>query len=50
MVDWYAGAACKVHTDIRSHNGGVLTMGKVEIQNISTNQNINTKIIQKQNC
>ena len=40
---WYAYAAFEVHSDMKSHVGGVLTMGKGEIQTISMNQKLNTK-------
>ena len=28
MVEWYADAAFVLHTDMKSHTGGVLTMGE----------------------
>ena len=43
MEDWYVDADFAVHLDIKIHNGGVLTMGKVVIQNNLMKQNLNTK-------
>ena len=43
VADWYSNADFAVHADIKSHTGGVLTMGKGETQTIPTKQNINTK-------
>ena len=44
MAGWYADANFSVHADMKSHTGGVLTMGEGAIQTISTNQNLNKKI------
>ena len=43
MAYWYADAAFVVHADMESHTGGVLTIGRGEIQTISIKQNLNTK-------
>ena len=40
---WYYGAYFSAHEDMKFHKGGVLTIGKGEIQTISMNHNINTK-------
>ena len=47
MADYDADFA--VHVDMKSHTGGVLTMGKGEIQTISMKQMINKKVIRKKN-
>ena len=47
MAYWYANADFAVHVDIKSHMEGVLTMVKGEIQTISMNQKLNTKISTK---
>ena len=44
MSDWYAEAAFAVHANMKNHMGGVLTMVKAEMQTISMNKKINTKI------
>ena len=31
-ADWYADAYFAVHADIKSHTGGVVTMGKLSIK------------------
>ena len=49
MVDYYSDVIFAVHADRKSHTGGVLTIGKGEIQTISLNQKINKKVIRKQN-
>ena len=43
IAKWYADAAFAVHPDMRSHTGGVMTLGKGAVQTISTKQKINTK-------
>ena len=43
MTDWYTDANFVVHSDMKFHTGGVLTMNKGAIQIISMKQNINTK-------
>ena len=49
MAEWYDDAAFAVHIYMKSHTGGVLTMGKGEIQTISMKQMINKKVIRKKN-
>ena len=43
MAEWYDDDYFEVQADIKSHTGGVLTMGKIEIQKKLMKQNINTK-------
>ena len=40
---WWADAAFAVHPDMKSHTGGVMTLGKGMIQSISRKQKLNTK-------
>ena len=40
---WYANIAFAVHFDMKSHTGGVLTMGKGAIQTMSSKQKLTTK-------
>jgi hypothetical protein len=43
IVKWWADASFAVHPDMRSHTGGVMTLGKGAIYGTSTRQKINTK-------
>ena len=43
MAELYTDAAFVVHTDMKSHMGGVLDIGKGETQMIPMNLKINTK-------
>ena len=43
VVQWYVDASFAVHKDMRSHTGGLMTMGCSAIIAMSTKQNINTK-------
>ena len=43
IVRWYADAAFAFHPDMRSHSGGVMTMGLGGITSISSKQKLNTK-------
>ncbi len=42
-VIWFADAAFAVHQDMKSHTGGIMTMGKGAIVSHSTKQKLNTK-------
>ena len=42
-VHWYVDASFAVHRDMRSHTGGVMTLGKGAVITVSTKQKINTK-------
>ena len=43
IVQWWADAAFAVHKDMKSHTGGVMTLGKGAVQSISQKQKLNTK-------
>ena len=43
IVQWWADAAFGVHIDMKSHTGGVMSMGKGAVQSISQKQKLNTK-------
>ena len=43
IVRWYVDASFAVHKDMRSHTGGLMTMGKGGAICMSTKQKINTK-------
>ena len=43
VVQWWADAAFAVHKDMKSHTGGVMTLGKGAVQSISQKQKLNTK-------
>ena len=40
---WWADAAFAVHQDMKSHTGGIMTLGKGAIQSMSKKQKLNTK-------
>lgn len=40
---WWADASYAVHTDAKSHTGGVMTLGKGVVQAMSKKQKLNTK-------
>ena len=40
---WWADAAFAVHQDMKSHTGGIMTLGKGAIQSMSRKQKLNTK-------
>jgi hypothetical protein len=42
-VKWYVDASFAVHKDMRSHTGGLMTMGQGAIVSMSTKQKLNTK-------
>jgi len=42
IVRWWADAAFAVHSDMKSHTGGAMTLGKGMIQCISQKQKLNT--------
>ena len=43
IIKWWVDASFAVHPDMRSHTGGVMTLGKGAIYGTSTRQKINTK-------
>jgi hypothetical protein len=43
VVKWYVDASFGVHTDFKSHTGGVMTFGEGAIQSISRKQKLNTR-------
>jgi hypothetical protein len=43
IAKWWVDASYAVHPDMKSHTGGVFTLGKGGIYNTSTRQKINTK-------
>jgi hypothetical protein len=43
VVKWWADASFAVHPDMKSHTGGLMTLGKGAIYGTSTRQKINTK-------
>ena len=43
IVKWWADASFAVHPDMKSHTGGIMTLGKGAIYGTSTRQKINTK-------
>jgi Reverse transcriptase (RNA-dependent DNA polymerase) len=43
IVKWWVDASFAVHQNMRSHTGGVLSLGKGAIYSISTRQKLNTK-------
>jgi hypothetical protein len=42
-LKWYADAAFAVHFDLKSHTGGMFTLGKGAASHISSKQKINTR-------
>jgi hypothetical protein len=40
---WHVDATFAVHCDFKSHTGGIMTLGAVAIQKVSTKQKVNTK-------
>ena len=42
-VSWHVDASFAVHKDMRSHTGGLMTLGKGAVISVSTKQKINTK-------
>ena len=42
-VSWYVDASFAVHGDMKSHTGGVMTLGQGAVISVSTKQKINTK-------
>ena len=49
IIKWWVDAPFAVHPDIKSHTGGVMTLGKGAIYDTSTHQKINTKAQLRQN-
>ena len=43
IVKWWVDASFAVHQDMRSHTGGVMSLGKGAIYSVSTRQKLNTK-------
>jgi hypothetical protein len=43
IIKWYVDAAFGVHTDFKSHTGGIMTFGEGAIQSISRKQKLNTR-------
>jgi hypothetical protein len=43
VVKWWADASFAVHTDMRSHTGGTMSLGKGSVYSASTRQKLNTK-------
>jgi hypothetical protein len=43
VIKWWADASYAVHPDMRSHNGGVLSLGKGAVHATSCRQKLNTK-------
>jgi Reverse transcriptase (RNA-dependent DNA polymerase) len=43
IVSWWADASFAVHTDMKSHTGGAMSMGKGVIYGTSTRQKLNTR-------
>ena len=43
VVKWWVDASFAVHQDMRSHTGGVLSLGKGAVYSVSTRQKLNTK-------
>jgi hypothetical protein len=43
VVKWWADASFAVHTDMRSHTGGTMSLGKGSVFSGSTRQKLNTK-------
>ena len=43
LVKWWVDASFAVHTDMKSHTGGALSLGKGVIFGTSTHQKINTR-------
>jgi hypothetical protein len=43
IVKWWVDASFAVHTDMKSHTGGMLSLGKGSVYSASTRQKLNTK-------
>jgi hypothetical protein len=43
IITWYVDASFAVHGDMRSHTGGVMSLGQGTIQSVSTKQKVNTR-------
>ena len=43
VIKWFVDASYAVHGDLQSHTGGVLTLGKGGIYNMSQKQKLNMK-------
>ena len=43
IIKWWVDASFAVHPDMKSHTGGLMTMGKGAVYGTSTRQKINTK-------
>jgi hypothetical protein len=43
IVKWWVDASFAVHTDMKSHTGGTLSLGKGSVYSASTQQKLNTK-------
>ena len=44
IIKWYVDASFAVHPDLRSHTGGVMTMGSGAMQVISKEQKLNSSV------
>jgi hypothetical protein len=40
---WHVDATFAIHCDFKSHTGGIMTLGAIAIQKVSTKQKVNTK-------
>ena len=43
IIKWWIDASFAVHSDMKSHTGGTMTLGKGMIYAMSTRQEINTR-------
>jgi hypothetical protein len=43
VIKWWVDASFAVHTDMKSHTGGTMSLGKGSVYSASTHQKINTK-------
>jgi hypothetical protein len=43
IVKWWVDASFVVHSDMRSHTGGTMSLGKGSLYSSSTRQKLNTK-------
>jgi hypothetical protein len=43
IIKWYVDAAFAVHTDMKSHTGAVMTLGKGILNSVSTQQKVNSR-------
>ena len=43
VVKWWLDASFAIHRNIRSHTGGVMTLGSVGVYTVSTKHNLSTR-------